>query len=87
MEQLEGKHLDEIQNVMSAQQAAWVDATCCEGLDDVRDIPDVVPLQGVDEGMICDIQRVISRLVSKAPQLIGIKMIQYLCIYLSLSNR
>ena len=57
---------------MSVQETAWIDATSCEGLNDIRDIPDVFPLQGVDEGMICDIQRIVSRLVSKAPHLIGI---------------
>ena len=39
-------------------------------LDEVRDIPDSL-LPDLDEGMICDIQRIVSRLAAKAPQLIG----------------
>ena len=30
-----------------------VDGASNEGLEDIRDVPDVVPLQGIDEGMIC----------------------------------
>ena len=35
MEQLEGEHLEDIQNVMSAQETAWVGATSCEDLDHI----------------------------------------------------
>ena len=53
------------------QQNAWIDATTSEGLEDVRDIPSV-PLQHIDQAMMCDIQRIVCKLVGKAPQLLGI---------------
>ena len=49
---------------------AWIDATADDGLEEVRDIPST-PQNKPDRAMICDIQRVASRLVAKAPQLIG----------------
>ena len=59
-----------IDKVVIEQENAWVNATDSEGLEDVRDIP-TVSLQNIDQGMLCDIQCVVCRLVGKAPQLIG----------------
>ena len=75
-------HREHLENAMRVKETAWVDATSNKGLEYIRDIPDVVPLQDVDEGMICDIQRIASRLVSKAPQLIGIINNMILCKHL-----
>ena len=52
------------------QEEAWADATSNEGLDDVRNLPSVPP-KDIDMAMICDIQRIVARLVGKASQLIG----------------
>ena len=59
-----------LNDAVSIQVEAWVDATDNEGLDETRSIPNTTE---VDQHMICDIQRAISRLVGKAPQLIGKK--------------
>ena len=32
---IEGEYLEDIQNVMSAQETAWIDTTSCKGLDDI----------------------------------------------------
>ena len=49
-------HREHLENIMRVQETAWVDATSNEGLEDIRNIPGVGPLQGIYEGMICDIQ-------------------------------
>jgi len=51
---------------MSEQAQHWIDAPSDECLEEVRDIPEE-NLQNVDMAMICDIQRAVSQLVSKAP--------------------
>jgi len=52
------------------QEQHWIDATTDECLEEVQDV-----LATADESlylaMVCDIQQAISRLVGKAPQLIG----------------
>lgn len=58
-----------LNDVITTQVQAWADTTDNEGLDDTRSISTTTA--EVDEQMICDIQRSISRLVGKAPQLIG----------------
>ena len=58
-------------DMLTEQEEAWADATSSEGLENVRDIP-TVPPQNIDMAMICDIQQIVSRLVGKASQLIGI---------------
>ena len=55
--------------MINNQVQAWVDATDNEGLEDIRSTPTIN--SDVDQQMICDIQRAVSRLVGKAPQLIG----------------
>jgi len=50
------------------EQQHWVDATDDEQLDEVHDI--TTKESTIDPAMICDIQRGISRLVGKAPELI-----------------
>ena len=60
-----------LNDAVTIQVEAWVDATDNEGLDETRSIPNTTT--EVDQHMICDIQRAISRLVGKAPQLIGKK--------------
>ena len=59
----------ELSDVITNQVQAWVDATDNEGLEDIRSTP--TTNSDVDQQMLCDIQRVVSRLVGKAPQLIG----------------
>ena len=60
-----------LNDAVTIQVEAWVDTTDNEGLDETRSIPHTTT--EVDQHMICDIQRAISRLVGKAPQLIGKK--------------
>ena len=55
--------------MINNQVQAWVDATDNEGLEDIKSTPTINSY--VDQQMICDIQRAVSRLVGKAPQLIG----------------
>ena len=55
--------------MINNQVQAWVDATDNEGLKDIRSIPTIN--SDLDQYMICDIQHAVSRLVGKAPQLIG----------------
>ena len=62
----------DIHDVMIEQQQAWLDATNNEGLDEIRSTSTTAV--EVDQSMICDIQHAVSRLVAKAPQLIGIDM-------------
>ena len=57
--------------MINEQEQAWLDATNNEALDEVRNIATTE----VDQIMLCDIQRVVSRLAGKAPQLIGISNI------------
>ena len=61
----------DLNDVITTQMQAWADATDNEGLDDIRSTPTTTT--EIDQQMICDIQRAISRLVAKAPQLIGTK--------------
>ena len=56
--------------IFTEQQGAWADATSNEGLEEVRVVP-TIPPHNIDMAMLCDIQRVVSRLVEKASQLIG----------------
>ena len=66
-----------LNDVISEQVQAWVDAT--DNLEDINSTP--ATYTNVDQQMICDIQRTISRLIGKAPQLIGIRYVQiYLCL-------
>ena len=59
----------DLSDAIANQVQAWVDATDNEGLEDIRSTPTIN--SDVDQQMICDIQRAVSRLVGKAPQLIG----------------
>ena len=62
----------DLSDVLTDQVQAWVDATDNEGLEEVRSTPTING--DVDQQLICDIQRAISRLIGKAPQLIGMKI-------------
>ena len=64
-------HNDNITEIISDLQEAWHDATDDSNLEEVRDIPAAPPHTHLNNSMICDIQRIASRLVAKAPQLIG----------------
>jgi len=66
----EPEQMEDIEDIIREQETAWNDATSDEGLDDVRDIP-IASHQNIDQAMLCDIQRILSRLVAKAPQLIS----------------
>ena len=61
----------DLNNMLTNQVQAWVDATDNEGLEEVRSTPTIN--NDVDQQMICDIQRAIGRLIGKASQLIGMK--------------
>ena len=52
------------------QEEHWIDATTNECLEEIRDVPTATD-QNIDLAMVCDIQRALSRLIGKAPQLIG----------------
>ena len=63
----------DLSDVLTDQVQAWVDATDNEGLEEVRSTPTING--DVDQQLICDIQRAVSRSIGKAPQLIGMKII------------
>ena len=63
----------DLSDVLTDQVQAWVDATDNGGLEEVRSTPTING--DVDQQLICDIQRAVSRLIGKAPQLIGMKII------------
>lgn len=54
---------------MQEQEQAWRDATDDSDLDAVHSIDEVN--SNVDERMLCDIQRLVGRLVAKADLLLG----------------
>ena len=57
---------DDVDEAMLEQAEFWNDATDEGNLDEVRDIAHS-SLADLDEGMICDIQRVVSRLAERHP--------------------
>ena len=57
-------------DIMATQEQAWIGATIDDCLEEIRDIP-AITQNDIDQTMICDIQQAVSRLVVKAPQLIG----------------
>ena len=57
--------------ITTGQNEHWIDATSNECLEEVRDVS-TASEGSLDLTMLCDIQRIVSRLVVKAPQLIGI---------------
>ena len=61
----------DVQGMVIQEQTMWEDALSEENLDDMRSIPPSSQL--IDKEMMCDIQRLVSRLIAKAPQLIGEK--------------
>ena len=61
----------DLNDVITARVQACIDATDNRGLDDIRNTP--TGTTEIDQQIICDIQRAISWLVWKAPQLIGTK--------------
>ena len=68
-EQEQDAELCDVEETILEQAEFWNDATD-ENLDEVRDIENSSP-DDLDEGLICDVQRIVSRLAEKAPQLIG----------------
>ena len=58
-----------ITDIMQEQEQAWRDATDDSDLDAVHSIDEVN--SNVDERMLCDIQRLVGRLVAKADLLLG----------------
>ena len=56
--------------ITTGQNEHWIDATSDECLEEVRDVSPTSE-GSLDLTMLCDIQRIVSRLVAKAPQLIG----------------
>lgn len=61
----------DLDDMLTKQVQAWVDATDDEGLEEVRSTPTIN--NDVDQQIICDIQRAVGRLIGKASQLIGMK--------------
>ena len=58
-----------ITDILQVQEQAWRDATDDSDLDAVRSVDEVN--SNVDERMLCDIQRLVGRLVAKANLLLG----------------
>ncbi len=61
----------DIHGVADQEQRLWEDALSEDNLEDVRSVPS--SSQPIDSEMMCDIQRLVSRLIAKAEQLIGKK--------------
>ena len=61
----------DLNNMLTNQVQAWVDATDDKGLEEVRSTPTIN--NNVDQQMICDFQHAVGRLIGKASQLIGMK--------------
>jgi len=64
---------DDLEGAIAELQQEWEDATDDTNLQEVRSIPAASTASPTpqEEAIICDIQRVLSRIVGKAPQLIG----------------
>jgi len=63
---LEDVYPEDLRTFSMKQEQHWIDATTDECLEDVPAATD----ESLNLAMVCDIQRAISRLVGKAPQLI-----------------
>jgi len=48
-------YLLDLDDVIVAQEQAWIDVTADYGLEEIRDIP-ATPLNNIHQTMICDIQ-------------------------------
>ena len=59
----------DISEVAEQEQRLWQDALNEENLEDVREIPPIS--QEIDREMMCDIQRLVGRLIAKSEQLLG----------------
>ena len=70
-EQVSDVSLDTILTVSQEQEEAWSDALDETDLEAVRSIPK--SREQVNKVMLCDIQRIVGRLVSKSEQLLGKK--------------
>ena len=68
----------DISEVAEQEQRLWQDALNEENLEDVREIPPVS--QEIDREMMCDIQRLVGRLIAKSEQLLGMYMKRF-CTY------
>ena len=75
---------DNVCEAMLEQAEFWHDTMDEENFDEIRGIPNS-SLNNLDEAMICDIQRIMSRLAEMASQLIGKSMCStkcwWFCIY------
>ena len=65
----------DIYEVADQEQRLWEDALDEENLQQVRSIPQST--QPIDSEMMCDVQRLVGRLIAKAEQLLGKKMVLY----------
>ena len=59
----------DISEVAEQEQRLWQDALNEENLEDVRQTPSLS--QEIDREMLCDIQRLVGRLIAKSEQLLG----------------
>ena len=70
-EQVSDISLDTILTVSQGQEEAWSDALDETDLEAVQSIPEAH--EQVNQVMLCDIQRIVGRVVSKSEQLLGKK--------------
>ena len=70
---------DDIIEIISDLQEAWHEATDDSNLEEVRDIPTAPPDSPLDNNMICDIQRIASRLVAKFNSVWFLYIHSYMC--------
>ena len=64
---------DDLEDAIMELQQEWDDATNNTNLDEVRTIPAAATASPTtqEEAMICDVQRLLARLIGKASQLLG----------------
>ena len=66
-------HHDDLEDAVMELQQEWDDATNDTNLEGVRTIPPAATASPTaqEEAIICDVQRILGRLVGKASQLLG----------------
>ena len=72
---MESDMTTDVYEIADQEQRLWQDALSEDNLEDVRSIPP--SSQAIDKQMMCDIQRLLGRLIAKAEQLLG----EYACTH------
>ena len=64
---------DDLEDVVMEMQQEWNDATDDTNLEAVKNVPAATTTTSSDqeEAIVCDVQRILGRLVGKASQLLG----------------